>query len=519
MPRRHTRTARRNRPTRRALSLGAASVASLALLSAVAPAGAAEPGPSDEVRRRTVTVDRQDYAALCERPSEGRPLEHTLRFFPDVEVRAVAERIEPVDAAGTVSFSGHERDRPERTVYLHVTGACDKDGDPVMVDAVYDRGDRIFRIAPLRNEPGKALVTEENPTLREHPVGDDADGQHASLGQSVPRPPRRAASETPVVIDMVVGWTPRAEWAMGGVDGMRNRVAYAESAINQAFADSGVRASVDIVGLYRAHYYRDGEEKASAVHEKLSNPRDPELGAYAAQFREAHGADLVGLIVQVPEGTSTGQGSLPMPPSAKTDDQAYSVTDVHSIVDWYNFGHEVGHNLGLFHDRATLDDQLGGQDYRPYLTTPYSTGYVTADRRWHTLMAYSSACGRPCSAVNQYSNPEHAWQGQELGDRYNNNALVAQQTTPIVAGYRAPTVPRVRHALNLTATPEDGGTVRPTTWGPYRPGTGVTVTATPRRGYRLTGWVLDGVRHRNTSPSFFLRMDRARSLTAEFARM
>ncbi|WP_158857505.1 InlB B-repeat-containing protein [Streptomyces sp. NRRL B-1347] len=488
----------------------------MALLPA-APADASEPVPRDEVRRLTVAVDKRDYADLCERPREGRPREYTVRFFPDVEVRAVAERIEPADAAGTVSFSGHEAGRPERTVFLHVTGACAAGDDPVMVDATYDRGDRVFRIAPLRTEPGKALVTEENPALRERPDGDDADEQYTPPGGGTAGPPRRAAAENPVVIDMVVGWTPRAEWAVGGVDGMLNRVAYAEAAINQAFADSGVKASVDIVDTYRAPYY--GEEKAATVHEKLSNPREPQLGAEAARLREKYGADLVGMIVQVPSGASTGQGSLPMPPTAKTDDQAYSVTDVHSIVDWYNFGHEVGHNLGLFHDRATLDEQLGGQDYRPYLSAPYGTGYVTPDRRWHTLMAYSSACGRSCTAVNQYSNTHNTWWGQPLGDRYNNNALLAQQTTPIVAAYREPAKPRLRHGLTLGTAPAGGGTVRPTTWGPYRPGTGVTVTATPKPGYRFTGWTLDGERHHHTHPSFFLTMDRNRSLTAEFARM
>jgi hypothetical protein len=59
----------------------------------------------------TVTVDKQDCADLCRRPTERRPLEHTVRFFPDVQVRAVAEWIEPADTAGTVSFSGHEANK------------------------------------------------------------------------------------------------------------------------------------------------------------------------------------------------------------------------------------------------------------------------------------------------------------------------------------------------------------------------------------------------------------------------
>ncbi|MCY0929908.1 hypothetical protein OTB20_27700 [Streptomyces sp. H27-H1] len=81
-----------------------------------------------------------------------------------------------------------------------------------------------------------------------------------------------------------------------------------------------------------------------------------------------------------------------------------------------------------------LDQQTGGADYRPYLTTPYSTGYITPDRKYHTLMAYSSACGGPCSAVNQYANTENTGDGQPLGDACNNNAAVARVTTPIISG-------------------------------------------------------------------------------------
>lgn len=504
-------------PRRRHLLLAALPLTLLPLAAPAASVSAATaPVPKEEVRRITVPVHRHDYADLCAPHPEGRPQEQTIRFFPDVEVRAVSVQAEPVDPKGTVTWIGHEVGRPERTVYLNVTGACDKGDDPVMVDAVYNRGDRVFRISPLRNEPGRALVTEEDPALREKPVGDDADEQYTPPASGAQRLPPRAASETPVVIDMVVGYTPRAEWAMGGTDGILNRIALAESAINRAFADSGVRASVDVVATYPAAYFSD--ETARVVYEKLSNPREPELGAYAAQLREQYGADLVGLIVQVPYGTSTGWGSLPRPPSAKTDHQAYSVTDVHSVVDWYNFGHEVGHNLGLRHDRTTLDQQTNGLDYRPYLTTPYSTGYVTPNKRFHTLMAYSSACGQSCSAVNQYSNTINTWWGQPLGDAYNNNTLVAQQTTPIVAAYRNPTLPRLRHALTLTAYPTDDGTVRPSTWGPYRPGIQVTVTATPKPGYRFNGWLLDGVRHWNTYPAMSLTMNSARSLTALFTR-
>ncbi|MEI5098412.1 zinc-dependent metalloprotease family protein [Streptomyces sp. PmtG] len=283
-----------------------------------------------------------------------------------------------------------------------------------------------------------------------------------------------AADGEPVVIDMVVGYTPAAAWRVGGDQAMQSRIRLAESYLNQAFADSNVRASVDVVATYNTFYY--GDQTAALMRRKLENRYDRELGAPAAQAREKYGVDLVSVINDVPYGSS-GNANLPMPLSEKSDDQAFSVVDVQSIVNWYNFGHEVGHNLGLWHDRATLDQQAGGADYRPYLATPYSTGYVSPNREFHTLMAYASACGQPCTAVNQYSNTENTMNRQPLGDAHNNNAAVARLTTPIVAGYRTLAITRHRHALTLETG--SGGTLRPSTYGPYAPGTTVTLTARP----------------------------------------
>ncbi|WP_267242659.1 InlB B-repeat-containing protein [Streptomyces sp. PR69] len=518
----------RSRTVRKAGALAAFAACALALplTLTAAPAGAAasQPEPPSEVlRSRNVPLDIATYRWLCRSDSFGTPQKHTFRLFHDVKVHAVADRVERDDAQSTVTWLGHVAHQPAQQVVVSTQGMCAEDADPAAVglDAQFDLGERVYRISLLRNEPGRVLITEEDPDLREKPTGDDADpdfnsGSLDEIREAREKLMKRADSAEPVVIDMVVGYTPSAEWHMGGKQGILSRIQFAESAINRAFADSGVRASVDIVATYRAPYY--GDETASTVHKRLSNPYDAQLGADAARLREQYAADLVGMIVKVPSGTSTGQGSLPMPPSEKSDSEAYNVTDVRSIVDWYNFGHEVGHNLGLWHDRTTLDEQTGGQDYRPWLTTPYSTGYVTLNRQHHTLMAYSSACGQPCSAVNQYSSPLNTWNGQALGDAHNDNAEVARKTTPIIAEYRTPAQPRTRYALTLTPSPSDGGSARPDTWGPYRPNTTVSVTATPAQGYRLIAWELNGQRHNITATQVSVTMDQPYTLKPIFTR-
>ncbi|MCD9146154.1 zinc-dependent metalloprotease, partial [Streptomyces albireticuli] len=295
----------------------------------------------------------------------------------------------------------------------------------------------------------------------------------------------------PVAIDMIVGYTPAAERRVGGQQAVEARIQQAEAFINQAFASSNVPASVHIIGFYRAsNYPYNRDEIASVLFGKLSNANDPQLGRQAHQLREEYGVDLIGLFFDVPPGQSSGQGSLPGPNTQRWDREAFSVTDVQSVVDWYNFGHEVGHNLGLWHDRITLKGQVSEEYIKANVNAPYGHGYITPNRRWHTLMAYSSSCGQPCAPVNQYSNTENTINGQPLGDRDSNNAELARHTTPIVAGYRNLTKAILRYQLVLSES--QGGFIRPDFFGPYRPGTLVGIKAYPDPGCRVAGWEVDG---------------------------
>ncbi|GGP85903.1 InlB B-repeat-containing protein [Streptomyces melanogenes] len=508
----------------------AVSAAALLLpLVGMAPTAAARPHPpvpgtKEILRERATRLNPTEYEWLCKQPDSTEPSLHPVRMhsfklFKNVQPDVDEDRLER--DGSSLTWTGHVRGKPEWKVVVSATGICDvnRHATKAGVDAVFNFGERVYRISMLHNCPGWLRVTEEDPAQRQKPTGDDTDPEKPfpPAGERRDETLRRLkgrVSSGPVVIDMIVGYTPAAAQRIGGEQAIASRIQLAESYINQAFADSNVQASVDVVGWYNTGYY--GDQTASVMLPKLENPNDYQLGARAAQLRQQYGVDLISVVNDVPYGSS-GQANLPMPISEKSDNQAFSVVDVQSIVNWYNFGHEIGHNLALFHDRATLTQQLGGQDYRPYLTTPYSTGYITPNRQFHTLMAYSSACGQPCSAVNQYSNTENTVNGQPLGDQDNNNAAVARMTTPIVAGYRALNIYRERYALTLE--PSSGGSVRPSTYGPYRPGAAVTLTARPDSGYRVAWWEADGIRYNLTTTQATITMNRAHTVKAVFTRL
>ena len=86
------------------------------------------------------------------------------------------------------------------------------------------------------------------------------------------------------------------------------------------------------------------------------------------------------------------------------------------------FAHELGHNMGLRHDRYVLDREE--RTASPY---PFGFGYVNqrafepgapASSRWRTIMAYQRQCGDAgfrCESPLLFANPALIWRGDRLG--------------------------------------------------------------------------------------------------------
>jgi hypothetical protein len=98
----------------------------------------------------------------------------------------------------------------------------------------------------------------------------------------------------------------------------------------------------------------------------------------------------------------------------------------------------------------------------------------------------------------------------------NNNAAVALQNADTLAAYRAPTRALNRRSLTVSVTPDTGGAVRISEFGPYEPNTRVTATAFPNFGYRFDAWEVDGVRQGSTSSSYEITMNANRTINALF---
>ncbi|MFE0178774.1 M12 family metallo-peptidase [Streptomyces sp. NPDC059002] len=490
-----------------AVPLTAPSAASPPAASVVR-ASAAGPDPSRPwvLRQAVVPLSRDNFGPLCDPAPSGPPPEYPLALFPDdPPIQAVQEYRQQV-GEDTVNWSGRVVGVPGHTVHITVTGACT--GGPVTLIGTADLGRMQYTYAPAPGRPGHALVEEIDTWAMPKEPDDTLPAERARPAARAEATAARATADTPV-IDVVVGYTTNAKTKAGGEDAMKARIAEAETGMNRALSDSGVPASVDVVHTYEITGYKEVTSTDDMLNKKLRKADDEDLGKKAHELRDEHAADLFSVIMDLPSGSDAlGRADLPKEPTADTTDKAYSIVDVGVMASYYTFAHELGHNLALTHT----------QPEAKWTTHSQGSGWITPDGKYVTIMRSAYTCPSSCTRIGQYSNTLNTWQGQPLGDKETDAAEVLRANIPAVAAYRAPKKAYDRKALTLTAGPEEGGTVRPSIWGPYRDGknTQITVTATPKEGYAFDGWKLDGHKHGNTEPSMALTMDKGHTLEATF---
>ena len=202
-------------------------------------------------------------------------------------------------------------------------------------------------------------------------------------------------------IDVAVFYTPLARRIAGGTAGIETQIDLLVAETNQVYEDSGVNQRLVLVAREEVQYV---EARILAL-DRLIDPSDGYMDE-VHEIRDRAGADLVHLIDD-PTGTGfAGVAQLAGP-------FGYTCVNCGAGV----FAHELGHNMGLSHDRYV--------SHSPAF--PYSHGYVNQrafvagapeSSRWRTIMAYTNQCGDAgfrCDWLLRFSNPNQTYLGDPLG--------------------------------------------------------------------------------------------------------
>jgi hypothetical protein len=255
----------------------------------------------------------------------------------------------------------------------------------------------------------------------------------------------------PTAIEVLVAYTEAANAAPGKI---KDDINLAVALANNAYRNSGVgiRLRLRAMSLVRGYDETAFDYKVTLCN--LSGIDSPAFGCGAATDagmlafagvrgkRDLVGADLV-VLLRADDPFICGVAWLAEAPSAGTSHLGFSVTSLGCINPNFSFTHEIGHNMGLNHDRFVVSSPDSDLNY----------GFVNVAKRVRSIMAYNNECAAAdpsvfCTRRNRFSDPNATIAQQPFGVVPSSpdaafNARRLNQNRAGIAAYRA-SVPRDR---------------------------------------------------------------------------
>ncbi len=305
-------------------------------------------------------------------------------------------------------------------------------------------------------------------------------------------------------IDIMVLFTNGFASVFGGNAGAIARVNQVVATANRVYANSGIRITL-VVAYTGAINYPDNDivPASTALNDitGYSQTRyDVSLAGTVASLRRQYGADLVSLLREFKSSPSDGACGIAWitDPSniAFGSQYGFSVEDdvrsngaaacdgAGTTAGDTGFTHELGHNMGSLHDRATEGNSPG-------------TGYPSYNRGYcngagSTVMSYSSSPG--CVPIQPYfSSPAlNTCNGSSCGvassqsfTAYGTSFTAVGADSVSAININAPNLAAYMAAAAYTVTPSAGanGTISPSTPVSVAPGATTTFTVIPNAGY------------------------------------
>ncbi len=262
----------------------------------------------------------------------------------------------------------------------------------------------------------------------------------------------RAKAGAQVTVDVLVAYTPGMTTRLGSAAGVLSRLNTLVALMNDALTQSQVTLTMRLVNATQVNYSDVGTNTAAL--DAISPGSTNALKATIDGLRNQHNADIVTLVRPYQRSSHGGCGLAWILGSGSSgisaSDSSYAFSAISDGSDTagsgyfcedVSFAHEIGHNLGLLHDRANASGTG---------STNYAFGYIDASAGFGTIMSYYTG-----ARLSRYSNPNVTCNGVPCGKPNTasdsaNAAGAISAGMAVVAGFRvaAPVTAKAKRDIN-----------------------------------------------------------------------